>query len=795
MDTDLTRRALVGAILAGGVGASTFSPIRGYLERFAPLSGSAWDATDPPESRTIESPYGTAEVRYDEYGVPNVTGESEEAVYFAVGYAQARDRAFQLDLQRRQMRGELSAVVGDQTLDSDEFNVKMDFAGAAQVTWESLADSRAGALTEAYAAGVNEIMTDDPSALEFSLLEYEPDPWTPVDTILMQKQIAWTLTGSFRTLRTALVADRLGEEVANELYPSRLDHESPIIRDQQTGQENRKRARSQTEHEPSTHTVDPALADWLSQFESPSGIGSNSWVVSGEHTASGAPIVANDPHLSLMAPPVWYEMNLSLPETSVRGVTFPGVPFVVIGENDAGAWGFTNTGVDVIDFYRYDTRDGEYRYEGEWREFDTEQRTIAVSDGEDRQVTVRKTVHGPVIEREGARVGVAWTGHTAESTPQAIYEFSRSEGVDDIVAATENFDVPTQNLVYADRDGNTLYYVTGKIPIRTTDGEEVPGDRIFDGSASEGEWQGFTPFGTSSWEGFVPFEEKPHVMNPNYIGTANQRVVDDPEHYLAEAYSDPYRGIRIYDRLDRRVRSDEPIDPEFVKDLQRDTLDLRAEALVPLLVEVARAADDTTAIGQYVDALDEWDHRMDRDSLAALVFARWFEQYRERVFGPTFSDHDLDASYYPNDWVLQHLGPNSRWFEGRSRAEVMLDALDAAIERIENAEYDTYGGYNTTGAMTHPLGLAFLNYPAMAVDGSRETVNNYAVENPTGSSWRMVCPMDGSSSSVIPGGNSGEYFSDHYDDQLRMWADVEYKSMSREIQGETTLTFEGEDGQ
>jgi penicillin amidase len=793
MDSDLTRRALVGAILAGGVGASVFSPVRGYLERFAPLSGSAWDATDQPDSRTIGSPYGAAEVRYDEYGVPNVTGESEEAVYFAVGYAQARDRAFQMDLQRRLMAGELAAVVGSAAVDSDEFRTKMDFTGAAQVTWDSLADSRAGELTEAYTAGVNEIMADDPSALEFSLLEYEPDPWTPVETILMQKQIAWTLTGSFRALRTALVADRLGEEVAEELYPSRLDHESPIIRDKGTDQASQQRTASGRGS--SRHTVDPGLVDWLSEFESPSGIGSNSWVVAGEHTASGAPIVANDPHLSLMAPPVWYEMNLSAPATSVRGVTFPGVPFVVIGENDTGAWGFTNTGADVIDFYRYDTRDDEYRYEDEWRAFETEQRTIEVDGGENRQVTVRKTLHGPVIEREGERVGVAWTGHTAESTPQAVYEYSRSEGLDDVVKATEDFDVPTQNLVYADRDGNTLYYVTGRIPIRTTDGEVVPGGRIFDGSAGEGEWDGFTPFGTSSWEGFVPFEEKPHVTNPDYIGTANQRVVNDPEHYIAEPYSDPYRGIRIYDRLDRRVRSDDPIDPQFIKDLQRDTLDLRAEALVPLLVEVARAAEDTDEIGRYVDALDDWDHRMEGDSLAALVFTRWFDEYRERVFGPTFEEHDLGASYYPNDWVLQYLDPDSRWFEGRSRAGVMLDALNAAIEAIENAEYDTYGGYNTTGAMDHPLGLDFLGYPALPTDGSRATVNNYAVENPTGSSWRMVCPMDGPSSAVIPGGNSGSYFSAHYDDQLGLWADTEYKPMSREIRGESTLTFEPEDDQ
>src|SRR5699024_6428284 len=211
---------------------------------------------------------------------------------------QARDRGFQMDLQRRQMRGQLSAVVGNRTLDSDEFHVKMDFAGAAKASADLLEDSRVGALTEAFADGVNAVFENDPSALEFALLEYEPAPWTPTDTLLLQKQIGWNLTGSFRTLRTALVADRLGSEAATELYPARLDFDSPVIRDRNTP------SNAPDSSEPTPHTVDPELVEWLSQFEPPPGTGSNNWVVSGEHTRSGAPIVANDPHLSLMAPPV-----------------------------------------------------------------------------------------------------------------------------------------------------------------------------------------------------------------------------------------------------------------------------------------------------------------------------------------------------------------------------------------------------------------------------------------------------------------------------------------------------------
>ena len=792
MDIDTTRRALVGAVLGAGVVGGAFPPASDFLDRFAPFTGSAWRGATDSRKRTVRSPYGEATVRYDGYGVPNVSAPGDEALSFAVGYAQAADRLFQMDLQRRQMRGRLSEVVGEATLDSDEFHVRMDFAGAADANWDLIGDTDTGAAVTAYADGVNACIEDVNLPMEFSLLGYEPEPWTPADSMLMEKQISWNLTGSFQTLRRAVVADRLGEEAAADLYPARLDHDSPIIREKGrggTGTADRKRP--SPGRDGTAGAVDADLIDWLGRFESPPGIGSNSWVVSGEHTDSGAPIVANDPHLTLMAPPVWYEMDLRTDETSVRGVTFPGVPFVVIGENHAGAWGFTNVGADVIDFYTYEIEGERYRYGGEWREFETEEREIEVAGAENRTVAVRKTVHGPMIERNGRRVGVAWTGHTATETTVAIHRYARAEGMDDVLAATELFDLPTQNLVYADRDGNTLYYVTGKLPIRTTDGEVVRGDRIFDGSAGEGEWAGFEPFGISSWEGFVPFDEKPHAVNPGYLATANQRVVDDPAHYLSEGYASPFRGRRIYELLDARVESGEPIDVDFVKRMHRDTFDGRAELLAPDLVAAAR---DAGGLDGVAETLDGWDGHMDRDSRAALVFARWFDHYRRDLFADEFERAGLDDSYYPSDWVIATLDAGSRWFGERSRADVMVDALRSTMDGIERDGHETYGDYNTTAPITHPFDLDFLNYPALPTDGSRQTVNNYAVSRPTGSSWRMICAMDGPSLGVIPGGNAGEYFSEHYHDQLRMWADVRYKSMAGTAAGEPVFRFEaGED--
>src|SRR6056297_605619 len=530
-----------------------------------------------------------------------------------------------MDLQRRVMRGRLSEVIGEATLDGDEFNVAMGFADAAEATWEVVAESRAGPFVEAFVDGVNAAMEDLPLPLEFELIGYEPEPWTPVDSMLMEKQISWTLTGDFGELRRALVTDRFGAERAATLFPTRYDHDDAILDGTETrlgGSAESVRGAGERATtggaSGSVDPVDPELADWLSGFESPTGVGSNSWVVSGDHTASGTPTVAYDPHLSLQAPPLWYEQSVDTPERSVRGATFSGVPFVIAGANDRGAWSFTNLGADVLDCYRYDIDDAgdRYRYDGEWRPFETDEtEAIPVAGGEDREVRVRRTVHGPLIEREKQTVGVAWTGHTATRTTVAIEAYGRSEGVDDLLDATRNFDLPTQNLVYADADGRTLYFATGRLPIRRTDGEVVDGDRVFDGSAGEGEWSGFEPFGESSWEGFVPFEEKPHAIDPDVLSTANQRPTDDPTHYVGVSYAAPYRGSRIADRLDAAVDGDGATDPDFHRALQNDVRDGRGPELVPEPVAAVRDRDDPDpALVDAADALDEWDYRMRRDS-------------------------------------------------------------------------------------------------------------------------------------------------------------------------------------
>jgi len=797
-----TRRALLAAIAGGSVAAGTLSPVQGYLQDFAPLSGDVWESA-ATESRDLSSPYGPATVRYDDWGVPHLEADSEAALFYAAGYAQASDRLFQMDLQRRVMRGRLSEVVGESTLDSDEFHRRMGFAEAAEVTWQETKSSPAGDATEAFTEGVNAFRRDGPLPPECSLLDYEPREWSPVDTMLMEKQISWGLTGSFRTLRHANLRGALDSATYDELYPRRLDHDYPIIRDADGGLPDGASDTSTTGD--ATH-IDPPpapLLDWVSGFETEPWIGSNSWGVHGDHTDSGRAMVANDPHLTLMVPPVWYELHLTGPEFDTRGVTFPGVPFVVIGQNQDGAWGFTNVGADVIDFYRYETEDGQYRYRDEWRDYQTTEETIPVSGGEDRTITRKQTVHGPVLERAGYEVAVAWTGHGPTRTTEAIYDYNRSTGFDDIREATEKFDEPTQNLVYGDSEGNLLYYATGAIPIRRIDGEPVRGDRIFDGSAGEGEWSDFEPFASADWDGdgFVPFEEKPHLDNPDYVGTANQRVVDDPEHYLGEAYSDPYRGIRVYQELDARFQSDEPFDRAFSRRLHDDALDLRTEGLVDDL----RAAADSVGIPdeqtRWMDALDGWNRRMTVDSRAALVFQFFVRELRRLVATPILSEAGLDPedeSLYPRTWTVQHLGPDSVAFEGRDRDEVLVDAFTAAVDTITDEGYEVYGDYNDTSAIRHSFDQDFLNYPTYPTDGSPETVNNYhrgAPDNTNiaGSSWRMVVDAGVGGDCILPGGNDGVFLSPNYDDQLKQWANTAYRDFTLDVDGDVRFRFGGDE--
>lgn len=648
-----------------------------YLNLFAPFSGSLWKQS---EEKAIPNPYGKAEVYYDGYGVPHIVADNEKALAYAIGYVHARDRLFQMDLHRRLMRGELSEVFGEDFFDSDEFHIKMDFAGAANASWAVIKDTELGEMLKAYTEGVNYYIEHNELPMEFKLAGYKPEKWKPEDTLIIGKEIEWGLTGNFWDLKRALIVEKLGEK-ALELYPQYMNHSYPIIR---------------------TGLVNKSLLDWLKPFEAKDGLGSNNWVVSGKYTENGKPMLANDPHLLLTAPPVWYEMHLRVNGENVRGVSLPGVPLIIIGMNDHVAWGFTNVGADVIDFYYYIWNGSRYYYKGEWLKPEKKVVKVRVKTNggfELREVTVEKTVHGPLIEKYGSKVAVAWTGLAATTEPIAMYKYNHAHNLTEFMEGLRYFDVPAQNTVYVDVYGNIMYYPAGKYPIRLINGKEVPGNIIFNGSAGEGEWRGFKPYGTSSWDGFIPFKEIPHLINPDYVATANQRVVFNYQHYLGDSmyFADPYRGMRIYEMLDNAIKRGEKMTPELFMKMQRDVYSKPAEFFTPYILNAEDKMSEKAR--SYAEELRGWDFRMEKDSKAALIFAIWLEKFVNETFGDEFYSAGLDSSFYPHLYVLQNLPPNSSWFddvrtvERETRDDIAARAMEKAVKEIESKGYRNYGEY------------------------------------------------------------------------------------------------------
>ena len=811
-----TRRAVIAAALVGGAGALAASDTaREFLGMFAPLSGTLWGATDRHLPETVESPHGEATLYRDDEGVPQIEADTDEAAYFAVGYVQAFDRLFGMDLQRRIMRGEVAAAVGDMEgmVEDDIFHMEMDFVGAAEAAVERNRGTDVEPISSAFVDGVNAAIEDEPLPLEFRVLDYEPDPWTLEDSMLMSLNISWFLNGSFGDLGEGdedEVREALGEEVYSILHPEGYHHEYPIIRewmdargvpwaDDESGEDESADGDDETSSDGSgtTTSLSPELLEYLRSHEPPESFGSNSWVVSGDHTPSDRPVVANDPHLLVMVPPLLYEQHVVTPSANVRGFTFPGIPFPSFGATEYGAWGFTSEGPDVMDLYTYDFDEtgDRYRYRGEWRDVEREEKTVEVADGEDRTVTVERTVHGPLVERDGQKVGVAWTGHGGPRSVQAMYDLLEATDVDEAIDALRLMDLPSAALVYADRD-ETLFYQTGKVPIRhTPEGEVVPGNQVFDGSTPEAEGPGFEPYGETDWEGdgFVPFEEMPHVRNPPYLATANQGVVEETTHYLHLSDGTPDRAKRIWDELEAAAEAGEEMDLEFHEDLMTDTRDERAVATVPMLVD---AIDDQGRedLADVRDALEEWDYRMTADSYSALVFDRWVDRYRRSAVEDVYEAAGLSPGSPPR-WVVLNLPADSPVFVNRSQAEIAVDALDEALAEIDEEGWSVYGDWNTTRNATHPFGdeLEFLNYPDEPMDGSRGTPKAFRREErgfAAGAVTRMVVEVGERASAIIPGGNSGDYFSEHYDDQFQRFLDGEFRPMPFTIEGERTTTFE-----
>jgi penicillin amidase len=605
---------------------------------------------------TVPGPAAAIRVVRESNGIPHVFAASDRDAYFAIGLLHAQDRLWQLEMNRRIVAGRLAEVLGPAALDTDRFLRALGVRRNAQRVLAAL-DAPTRAALQAYADGVNagiELTRAQPWKLspEFLILGVRPEPWSPVDSIGWSTMMAWDLSGNHATelLRLAL-SRRLSAQQMAQLMETDPPLALPDLGALYAG-------------------LDPAPALALLERLPPGnidGIGSNNWVLDGRRTVSGKPLLANDPHLALAAPALWYFAHLSAPGLDVIGATLPGLPAVVLGRNQRIAWGFTNTGPDSQDLYleRLVPGDpGRYRTPDGAAAFATRQETIHVKGAPDVQLTVRETRHGPVISDvfasaadalRGGRVGddtvlaFRWSALAEDDgTIRAGLALNRAGNWAEFLAALRDFHAPQQNMVYADIDGNIGFVAPGRVPVRDAAND-------LRGLAPAPGWNA-----RYDWKGFVPFDELPRSYRPadGMIVTANQRIVpDDYPHFISAEWTLPLRHDRIRFLLTRKERHDSA---SFAA-VQADTHSAAVEDLLPVL-RLARPASDLarSALG----LLGQWGGDMRADAPEPLIATAWIDRIRRLVF-----EDEVGPALFPQ-------------FD---RQRVRLRALTRALTRPDHA--------------------------------------------------------------------------------------------------------------
>lgn len=710
-------------------------------------------------------------VRTDNQGVPHISANNTYDLYFAQGYVQAQNRLFQMEMSRRQASGTLSEVVGAEAVEQDKFFRTLGLRRAAEKSYEAYSEEGKEVL-QAFSDGVNAFIEHATERnrlpLEFSLMEIETvEEWTPIDSLTIGKYMAYDLGGHWeRQAFHYYLLQTFEEEKAFELFPLYPEEKPTIIEEGEID------IAASFEHAVIPHPFN----------------GSNNWVIGGEKTKSGKPLLANDPHLGLDTPSVWYQMHLQGPDVNVSGVIFAGVPGIILGHNDDIAWGVTNTGPDVQQLYierRNPDNPYEFLYEGEWEEAEVIEEVIEVKDGETIVHEVIETRHGPIISEfasdsvEEEVMSLRWTALDATTELEAILEMNKAKSWQEFETALEKFLAPAQNFVFMSKDGTIAYKANGHIPIYE-DGKDalLP----LEGWKSENEW-----------DGFIPFDELPTVVNPEkgYIATANNKIVgDEYPYHISNVWAAPYRYERIVEMLEE---SDEFTVNDMVR-MQMDDLNIQARDFVPLLLEWL-PKDDLSAIEkEAVNLLAEWDFRDYVNAPQPLIYHRWLHHIEEMIFEEIPDEvmdlvgrrgQLLDSIIRKGDasvWVAEKGG----WSDvlSTSFSETIRSLVNEYGEKVERWKWGDFHKVYFKHPLSdqHPiLKFLFNRDDPVGVSGSENTIMAASYNAETGivnhgASWRFI--MDAADFAngyhhVSPG-QSGHFWSDWYHDQLIDWSNGGY---------------------
>ncbi len=715
------------------------------------------------------------DVFFDERGVPHIFAQNDYDLYFAQGYVTARDRLFQMELQIRAAGGMLSEWLGPDMIEYDRNQRRLGMVYGAERALEAIEqDEVIKSALQAYADGVNayrETLAYETRPLEYKILNVEPGRWEPLNTALLLKYMTQMLAGHNQAVQTSNTLAHFGEEFVNRFLSARSSLMDPIIPPGSSWDFDPIRA-----EQPDTLFL-PGFTEKIELWQPDPLNGSNNWVVDGSKTAAGYPILSNDMHLTMSMPAIWYEVQLHTPDHNVYGVSLQGTPTVIVGFNEHIAWGSTNTGWDVMDWFEIQFRDEkreEYLHDGEWLPVTERVETINVKGETAVQDTILFTHHGPVYETQQETPvsqiiqrdhALRWIAHDSSNDLRTFYELNRAQNYDDFREAFRHYQAPAQNMNYAGTDGNIAMQTGGKFPVKL----EYQGRSVGDGSDSRYDWQEF-----------IPYEHNPYSLNPErgFLSAANQYPADvDYPYYLGDFFAPYERGRRINDLL----REMENITVEDFREMLMDNFSFHAYKLLPVLLERI----DTSALNEteheLFEKLSGWNYHNDGKKIEPSMFRRWWVELYNAIW-----DNKYDTEYpmrRPSrditlDLIMQE--PDSQWFNNiqtdttETLDDLVLISFKSAVEVLKE-RYGTPGdnwqwGYVNNTNLNHITQIPGLGVSDVFTGGGPESIN--AIFGSHGPSWKMIVELDPDGVrgyGVYPGGQSGNPGSKTYDEFVETW--------------------------
>jgi penicillin G amidase len=762
------------------VGNTKFGGIPPLGKLLSPFTGF-WQNADPrqleaQEELQLQGLQGQVSIVYDTNRVPHIFAGNDHDLYFAQGFVTARDRLWQMDFQTLAAAGRLAEVVGAQALDFDRFQRRIGMVyGARQSLAAMMADPVIRNTLQAYTAGVNayiQSLSPKDYPLEYKLLDYAPEAWSPLKCALLLKMMAYNLTARNDDLRMSNILRQYGPEVVADLFPDYPSREDPIVP-----------PGTRPDFTPLPTPATPAgfLAAFTHQQverEPPEGLGSNNWAVAGSKSATGYPLLANDPHLQLSLPSLWYQVQLVGPDVNVAGVSLPGAPGVIIGFNQQVSWGVTNVHADVLDWYQLRFRDGrqrEYWHDKQWKPVRPVVELIKVRGGDLIRDTVYYTHHGPIVYRKPGKVynpqtpvghAMRWIAHEKFNELKTFYLLNRARHYQDYRQALTYYGAPAQNFIYADVHQDIALWVNGRFPLKWKN----QGKFILDGTNPAYDWQGW-----------IPPAHNPHVKNParGFVSSANQFPTGpDYPYYLNWQFESPERGMRI----NQRLAAMQQVTVDSLRALQNDNFNLHAQTILPLMLGQVqnRLLDNNQR--QAFQELSDWDYRNEAPAIGATLFEVWWPLLEKAIWQDELGSSDSLPRRYPSrDRTVRLLQqqPQAQWFDNvhtpdkETRTMLVQQSFTSTVDSLVRQ----HGPFGPAWAWARHKGTSLQHLarvPAfgkehLRIGGGRHIVN--ATADRQGPSWRMVVALGPQVKAygVYPGGQSGNPGSFYYDNLVETW--------------------------